>query len=72
MKRSDAGGHGTVDNPYMSRSTILVLSKLEPRVAPIVGVLQRPSDRNLKAVTGSPVPTQMLEAVNAPRPARDP
>lgn len=52
MKRLDAGGHRTVDNPYMSRSTIQVLSKRDPRVEPIAGVLQRPSDGDLKPFTG--------------------
>ena len=47
----------------MSRSTILVLSKLDPRVEPIAGVLQRPSDGDLKAFTGWPPLTQMPEAV---------
>jgi hypothetical protein len=49
-----------VDNPHMSRSTIQVLSKLDPRVEPIAGVLQRPSDGDL---TGWLQLTQMLEAV---------
>ena len=47
----------------MSRSTILVLSKLDPRVEPIAGVLQRPSDGDLKAFTGWRLLTEMLEAV---------
>jgi hypothetical protein len=50
----------TVNNPRISRSTILVLSKLDPRVEPIAGVLQRPSDGDL---TGWLQLTQMLEAV---------
>ena len=44
----------------MSRSTIQVLSKLDPRVEPIAGVLQQPSDGDL---TGWQQLTQMLEAV---------
>jgi len=52
-----------VDNPHMARSTILVLSKLDPRVEPIAGVLQRPSDGDLKAFTGWRLLTEMLEAV---------
>jgi len=47
----------------MSRSTILVLSKLGPRVEPIAGVLQRPLDGDLKAFTGWSLLTQMLETV---------
>jgi hypothetical protein len=41
----------------MSRSTILVLSKLDPRVEPIAAVLQRPADGDLKAFTGWPLLT---------------
>jgi len=52
-----------VDNPHMSRTPILVVSKLDPRVEPIAGVLQRPSDGDLKALAGWPLPTRMLEAV---------
>ena len=51
----------------MSRWTILVLSKLDPRVEPIAGVMQRPSDGDLKVSTGWPLLTQMLEAVQALR-----
>jgi hypothetical protein len=40
----DVGGHRTVDNPYMSRSTIQVLSKRDPRVEPIAGVVLRHPD----------------------------
>jgi hypothetical protein len=58
-KRCDAGGHRTGDNPYMSRSTIQVLSKRDPRIGPIAGVLQRPSDGDLKAFTGWSLLTQM-------------
>jgi hypothetical protein len=58
-----------VDNPRISRSTILALSKLDPRVQPIAGV-QRPSDGDLKALTGWALLTQMLEAVR--RSATDP
>ena len=47
----------------MSRSTIQVLSKLDPRVEPIAGVLQRPSDGDLKPFAGWLELTQMLEAV---------
>ena len=47
------------DNPHMSRSTIQVLSKCDPRVEPIAGVLQRPSDGDLKPFTGWPQLTQM-------------
>ena len=47
----------------MARSTILVLSKLDPRVEPIAGVLQRPSDGDLKAFTDWRLLTEMLEAV---------
>ena len=44
----------------MSRSTIQVLSKRDPRVEPIAGVLQRPSDGDLE---GWLQLTQGLEAV---------
>jgi hypothetical protein len=47
----------------MSRSTIQRVSKLDPRVGPIAGVLQRASDRDLKPFTGWLQLTQMLEAV---------
>jgi hypothetical protein len=43
----------------MSRSTIQVLSKLDPRVEPIAGVLQRPSDGDLKPFAGWLELTQM-------------
>jgi hypothetical protein len=53
----------------MSRSTIQVLSKLDPRVEPIAGVLQRPSDGDLP---GWLQLTQMVEAIRCsatgPRP----
>ena len=63
MKRLDAGGHRTVDNPHMSRSTIQDLSKLDPGVEPIAGVLQRPSDGDLTGwfqLTQMPVGGQAL------------
>jgi hypothetical protein len=64
-KRSDAGGHRTVDNPRMSRATIG--GSVEARSA-------RRADRgrpaatisgDLKAFAGWPVLSQMFEAVGS-------